>query len=520
MFPYPPKKCNCEETPTNANHTCEHCGLTTNDFAYDGENLVCLDINNQDSLTVSIQKIEEFFCGEGAISNILTQIQNNPEQWSEFYDLINNNFNCELIDDCGPVPTTTTTSTTVAPTTTTTSSTSSTSSTTTTTTTLATNCYVYEVTAIINNGSWTALTCQGILTGSVLPLIGDNSYTPCIQDTSLVLNGVTATTDFVDCNPISTTTTTTTCITPIGTELSFYSGVEYAPGSGIYFNFTISQAAACAAINTGVHSYAGPLGVYKETLEVGTVVYDSAFEECTLLPTGYYIIFDLLLKYQIVYIIDGIVDSFPTCDEVLYNALQFGYSAVSTGAACSEPLAGIYFSNCDTPATVGIGCVIFLDSGIPTYAADGYYSDGLNVYTISGGFGSITAIGACYTTTTTTTAPSTTTTTTTAYPPGTLVIQNNYSSTVGGISASGWLYFITVPVLPETTEVGVHANTTNAISVQVTAFNGVNKCLSLYLNGVLQAGSINFTATGTYTFPAYVITNSMVVLIVLNDGPC
>lgn len=112
MWPYIPKKCNCSEDPTNPNIPCKHSGLTTNDFAYQGDNLSCTQINKQDNLSVSIQKIEQFMCNGKAISNILTQIQNNLSSYPEFVDLVTGVFNCEQVTDCGPAPSTTTSTTT------------------------------------------------------------------------------------------------------------------------------------------------------------------------------------------------------------------------------------------------------------------------------------------------------------------------------------------------------------------------------------------------------------------------
>jgi hypothetical protein len=109
-------------------------------------------------------------------------------------------------------------------TTTTTSSTSTSStSTTSTSTTIAQACYVYDLTATIDNASWTAQLCSGGVTSGVLPFIGNTITTPCIINTSLVLTGITAFTNSIDCSTTtttssstststsSTTTTTTTC---------------------------------------------------------------------------------------------------------------------------------------------------------------------------------------------------------------------------------------------------------------------------------------------------------------------
>jgi uncharacterized protein (TIGR02145 family) len=99
-------------------------------------------------------------------------------------------------------------------TTTTTSSTSTSStSTTSTSTTVAQACYVYELTATINNASFTAQLCYGGLTSGVLPFAGNTFTTPCIINTSLVLSGITAVTNSIDCTTTTTTSSSSTSTT-------------------------------------------------------------------------------------------------------------------------------------------------------------------------------------------------------------------------------------------------------------------------------------------------------------------
>lgn len=125
MWPILPKKCDCAETGTTTSETvvCDHCGPTTNDYVYTGESLSCTGIENQDSLTVAFQKLDFFLCGGGLYQHVVDQLVISEE----FSTLINDVFDCNLIEECGPEPTTTTTST---------STSTSTSSTTTTTTTI------------------------------------------------------------------------------------------------------------------------------------------------------------------------------------------------------------------------------------------------------------------------------------------------------------------------------------------------------------------------------------------------
>ncbi len=126
MWPILPKKCDCAETGTNTSETnvCNHCGPTTDNYVYTGEDLACIGIDNRDLLTTVFQKIDFFLCGGGLAQHIVNQFTDS----TEFSDLVNDVLDCDIIINCGPVPTTTTTSST--------STTTSTSSTTTTTTTV------------------------------------------------------------------------------------------------------------------------------------------------------------------------------------------------------------------------------------------------------------------------------------------------------------------------------------------------------------------------------------------------
>ena len=73
------------------------------------------------------------------------------------------------------------------------------------------------------------------------------------------------------------------------------------------------------------------------------------------------------------------------------------------------------YTNC---SPIVLGCFLYQDSGLTTPVANGFYSDGTNVFEVTGGAGEITNVTSCPVTTTTTTstttaAPITTTTTTT-----------------------------------------------------------------------------------------------------------
>jgi hypothetical protein len=221
MWPFLPKKCNCTETPNNPGTSCNHSGLTASDLIYEGIAGECSGITPGMTASEILQQLSYFLCSIELTQYILDLIQDNPEEYPEFIELVNGVISCETIDACGPVPTTTTTTTTVEPTTTTTTSSSSTttttsssSSTTTTTTTVADACVTYTLQALVNNASWIATTCAFARTGGIIPLAGNTVVTPCIINNTLVL------TQAVIVNETECTTTTTTTAAPTTTTTS------------------------------------------------------------------------------------------------------------------------------------------------------------------------------------------------------------------------------------------------------------------------------------------------------------
>lgn len=116
---YPP---GCDPTPVPV--------ISSDQVHYDGPNLPCTGVQNGDCLNTALEKIDAKICSQELVASIIQTIANDDVLKAYF---------CQLVSECGPIPTTTT-STTATPTTTTTSSSSSTtttSSSTSTTTTAA-----------------------------------------------------------------------------------------------------------------------------------------------------------------------------------------------------------------------------------------------------------------------------------------------------------------------------------------------------------------------------------------------
>lgn len=186
------------------------------------------------------------------------------------------------------------------------------------------------------------------------------------------------------------------------------------------------------------------------------------------------------------------------------------------------------FSSCNP---ILVGCVLYTDAGLTIPAADGKYSDGVNVFTVSGGSGIISSSTSCSsvttsTTTSTTTAAPTTTTTTTTTTSG-----NNFFVTNAGGSGSitdvddgsgGYFYVTTVgnfPLLSGEQLEGIQGGITGAaVRVNITS-GGVGSCLILYINNVISQ-TIAVPNSGFYTFSGVTFTSSDLVEIEYVLGSC
>jgi hypothetical protein len=111
--------------------------IVSSDFVeYNGDNLSCTGIQNCDTLTVALQKIDNKICSDAFVAQIIQTIANDPVLSAYF---------CQLVNQCAltttttttAIPATTTTTTTGIPVTTTTTTTAGPTTTTTTTTCIA-----------------------------------------------------------------------------------------------------------------------------------------------------------------------------------------------------------------------------------------------------------------------------------------------------------------------------------------------------------------------------------------------
>lgn len=155
-------------------------------------------------------------------------------------------------------------------------------------------------------------------------------------------------------------------------------------------------------------------------------------------------------------------------------------------------MSAIIYTNC---STLGLGCLLYQDAGLTTPVANGEYSDGTDVFTVTGGAGEITASAICNPPTTTTT--STTTSTTTA-PAGVSV-----TSLVGGYSEDGFGNF--------TPNCFVQINTTYPSDITFSTNVEIDS-IPYVFNSVILAGNLTGGGDGSPTFGSpTAVTNQCII---------
>lgn len=96
--------CNCEDNPCG-------CATSTDEVVYQGPTLECTGIENCDTLTTVITKINALVCSDDFISTVITNIINNPTLLEQFTEIVNSSIECETVWKCIEGTTTTTTTT-------------------------------------------------------------------------------------------------------------------------------------------------------------------------------------------------------------------------------------------------------------------------------------------------------------------------------------------------------------------------------------------------------------------------
>jgi hypothetical protein len=152
-------------------------------------------------------------------------------------------------------------------------------------------------------------------------------------------------------------------------------------------------------------------------------------------------------------------------------------------------MAATIYTNC---LTLTLGCFLYQDAGLTTPVSNGEYSDGTDVFTVTGGAGEITASALCNpptttTTTTTTTIPTTSTTTT-----STTIIPTTSTTTS------------TTTTAPLIGNIDIVNGSLDVVISQVD-FNGVTATFvaGVYPNTTGNGTSLNTTEIGTYTLDVF-----------------
>ena len=137
-----------------------------------------------------------------------------------------------------------------------------------------------------------------------------------------------------------------------------------------------------------------------------------------------------------------------------------------------------------SPITVGV--FLYLDSGLTTPAPNGKYSNGTDVFTVSGGLGEVTTAELCSSFTTTTTTSTTTTTTTDT----TTTTSTTTSTTTLAVSCNNYNIVGTPSISVEWFDCGGGFNT------QTVGAGGITVCAET--GTVVQTGgSGNITDLGS-----------------------
>lgn len=169
------------------------------------------------------------------------------------------------------------------------------------------------------------------------------------------------------------------------------------------------------------------------------------------------------------------------------------------------------FSSC---VTITVGCFLYTDAGLTNPAPNGLYSDGVNVFTVSGGLGQVTAVASCgsFTTTTTTTAPY-----------GTFSLTNTSADLdISGLTIGGSSVVVTSGAFPSTPLTGSIGGQTQLIVIPGThtvTVVGVTSGTSGQIirvtdsNGAVQQQSIGNPFSGDVTFTGVFINTTTQILI-------
>ena len=253
--------------------TCENFVTNSNLVTYTGEDLLCVNIDKNDSLTTAFDSINDALCPEAIATLLISTIQNSVSYTAAFCNTINNLVVQNSTTTTTSTSTSTSTSTTSSTSTTTTTTTSSCHTTSTTTTSiLSPICLAYNATSCISaclaqctiyyvtNGCAVNLSpgCQ-IYTNQSLTLApagfysyNGDCFTVGTQGTILTQAACTGTTS---------TTSTTTTITPFALCYSPLSTGSCADACVNCFTTTTTSTTAPPAGAIAFENICGPFSL-------------------------------------------------------------------------------------------------------------------------------------------------------------------------------------------------------------------------------------------------------------------
>jgi len=129
--------------------------------------------------------------------------------------------------------------------------------------------------------------------------------------------------DIIIGTPPTTTTTSTACVRPGGlSDFTFFYAIDDP-----YFDFRYNLEDACDSLNAP--AYTGFTG-QAVSLTVGQTVYFGLGTTCLLAPTGYYILDG---GTTVIYILDGVIDSYPSCSTTTTTTTSVPTTTTTTTVA-------------------------------------------------------------------------------------------------------------------------------------------------------------------------------------------
>lgn len=79
------------------------CKTSTDEINYSGPALVCTGVENCDTLTEALIKINNFICSPAMVQNIVFNIASDENLYNQFVAIVNDSIICSTVLNCIPV---------------------------------------------------------------------------------------------------------------------------------------------------------------------------------------------------------------------------------------------------------------------------------------------------------------------------------------------------------------------------------------------------------------------------------